>query len=215
MDFNEFNHISHAVVGSIAFTGGIVALSTKKGSKTHKIGGKVFVFGMLYAAISTIGFMMEEFRPLAILMSVSTIYFMASSITALRHKKKYSRVVDTILTLVPLLLFVSTSLQFIRNLPEMSLGTLARLLFATTFALVLFRDIKRIRRRPTEDLFFLKRHAFRMILAFGFAIMAVLRIGVKLDFLGLAFTTFLPMLLALLAAFYVERNLVKLLPAGR
>ncbi len=215
MDLNEFNHISHTIIGTIAFIGGIIALSAKKGSITHKVGGKIFVIGMLYASVSIVGFMIEEFRPLAILMSVATLYFITSSISALRYKKKHAKTIDKCLIILPFLLFVFTAMQFIRALPEISLGTAARFLFASIFALMLYRDIKLIKNRSTEHLFYLKRHAFRMILAFGFAIMAVLRIGIKLDFLGLAFTTLLPLLLALIVAFIVERNLTKLLPKGK
>tara|TARA_R110002051_G_C8566977_1_gene475175 strand:- start:46 stop:693 length:648 start_codon:yes stop_codon:yes gene_type:complete len=212
MDFNEFNHLSHIVIGTIAFIGGIVALSTKKGSRIHKTGGKVFVLGMFYSVISTVVFMTEEFLPLAVLMSVATVYLLISSISALRYKNKYSKTVDTILVIFPVLLFIFTFIQFVRILPEISLGTFARLLFSLTFAIVLLRDIKLIKNRPNEHIYFLKRHSFRMILAFGFAVMAILRIGVKIEFLGLAFTTFTPLLLALLAAFYAERNISKFLP---
>ena len=212
MNFTEFNHISHIIIGTIAFIGGIVALSVEKGSKTHRIGGRIFFLGMCYAAISTIGFIVEEFIPLAVLMSVSTIYLLISSITSLKYKKNYSRVVDKTIVIIPFILFVFVSIQFIRILPEVSLGTFGRLLFAITFAILLFRDLKLIKNRPSSGLFFIKRHAFRMILAFGFAVMAVLRIGVKLDFLGIAFTTVLPLLLSLIAAYYVEQNIIKFVP---
>lgn len=213
MEFHQFNHLSHIIIGTIAFIGGIVALGTKKGSRFHIIGGRAFVLGMLYTAISTIGFMLVEFLPLAVFMSVATVYLLISALSALRYKKKYSRIIDTAIIIFPILLCVFASIQFIRILPEISLGTFARLLFALTFLIVVIRDIKLIRSRPTDHLFFLKRHAFRMILAFGFAVMAVLRIGIKVDFLGLEFTTFFPLLLSLVAALYVEKHIEKVLPS--
>lgn len=211
MDFSQLNHVFHTIIGSLAFLGGIIALSTKKGSHAHKVGGRIFAFGMLYAAISTIGFMFEEFLPLAILMSISTVYLVISSIAALWHRKKYVKVIDNIMIIVPLILCLFTSVQFIKILPEISQGALGRLSFAITFGILLYRDIRLIKNRPDEEVFYIKRHAFRMILAFGFALMAFLRIGVKLDFLGLAFTTFFPLLISLIAAFYVERNILKIL----
>jgi hypothetical protein len=113
--------------------------------------------------------------------------------------------------LVPLVLFLFTSVQFVKILPEMSLGTFSRLLFAITFGILLYRDIRLIKNRPDEEVFYIKRHAFRMILAFGFALMAFLRIGIKFDFLGLAFTTFFPLLMSLITAFYVEQNISRIL----
>jgi len=215
MNFIEFNHLSHIIIGTMGFIGGIVALSTKKGSKVHIRSGRVFVLGMFYAVASTIVFMVEQVLPLALLMSIATSYLLVSSIVSLRYRKKYSRLIDKILVIVPFLLFLFTSLQFILILPEISLGTFARLLFSITFAILLFRDIKLIRSRPNEHIYFVKRHAFRMILTFGFAVMAVLRIGVKVDFLGLEFSTFTPLLLALIAAFYMERNISKIYPNKR
>ena len=211
MDFNEFNHLSHIIIGSLAFIGGIVALATKKGSRTHKISGRVFALSMLYAVITTIAFMFEEFLPLAMVLSGATVYLLISSITALRSKRKYSRTIDIVIVIIPILFFAFTSMHFIRILPEVSIGTLARLLFSITFGILIYQDIKCIRSRPTDHLYFIKRHSFRMILAFGFAIMAVLRIGVKVDFLGLGSTTFFPLLLSLIAAFYVQRNINRFL----
>ena len=106
-------------------------------------------------------------------------------------------------------------MRFISVLPEISIETITPLLMALTFATLIFRDFKLLKNRPTEHLFFLKRHAFRMILAFGFAVMAVLRIGIKMDLFGLELTVFLPLLLSLIAAFYAERNITKILQYGK
>ncbi len=208
---SNFSYLSHTLIGSIAFLGGIIALSSKKGSKIHKIGGRVFFFGMLYAALSIVKFMIDDFRPLAILLSVASIYCMVTSISALRYKRKYSKLIDTIFIIFPILLFTFASMQLVRILPEISLGTLARLLFSFTFALLIVRDYKRLKSNPKEHIFYIKRHAFRMILAFGFAVMAVLRIGVKLDVVDLEFSVVLPILLALFSAFYVGKNIGRLL----
>lgn len=206
---SDFLHWSHTIIGTIGFIGGIVALSSKKGSKLHKIGGRVFFFGMLYSALSIVEFMIEEFRPLAILLSVATVYFLVTSITALRHKRKYSKLVDTIFIVLPVLMFAFTTMMFVAILPEISFGTLARFLFSFTFCLMIIRDIKRIRNKTEDRLYYIKRHAFRMILAFGFAVMAVLRIGVKLEFIDLELTVVIPMVLALFFGFYIERNIKK------
>ncbi|WP_298904193.1 hypothetical protein [uncultured Psychroserpens sp.] len=207
----DFTQWSHTIIGSIAFLGGIIALVTKKGSRFHIIGGRVFFFGMLYASLSIVKFMIEEFRPLAILLSVATIYCMLTSISALRHKRKYSKLIDTILIIFPIILFAFATFQLILILSKISLGTLARLLFSFTFALMVFRDFKRLKSNDKNHLFFIKRHAFRMILAFGFAVMAVLRIAVKFDFIDLEFSVAIPMLIALISAFYVEKKIEKLL----
>ena len=45
----------------------------------------------------------------------------------------------------------------------------------------------------------------------GFALMAVLRIGVKLNVIDLELTVVIPMVLALITGFYIERNIEKLL----
>ena len=207
MDFYELNARAHVIIGSIAFLGGAVALFSKKGSKMHRASGSLFVLGMLYAALSTIVFMMEEFLPLAVLMSLATVYLLFSALSALHHNNRFTRAIDASLIILPVILFTFAFMQFIRILPVFSVGTLARLLFAVTFAILIYRDVRLIRNRPADHLFYIRRHAFRMILAFGFAVMAVVRIGIKIDLLGLEFATFFPLLLALIAASYAERNI--------
>lgn len=210
MDFSQLIHVTHTIIGFLAFIGGIIALSTKKGSITHKIGGRIFALGMLYEALSTISFMFEEFLPLAILMSITTVYLIISSVAALWHRNKYVKGVNTILILVPLILCLFSTVQFVNILPELSLGTFSRLLFVITFGILLYQDASLLKSRPDKEEFYTKRHSFRMILAFGFALMAFLRIGIKFDLLGLAFTTSFPLLMSLIAAFYVENNIGKI-----
>ena len=213
MDLFELNRIAHVIIGSFAFGGGIIALSTKKGSKIHKTGGWIFVFGMFYSAISTIIFMMEEFLPLAVLMGFATVYLLMSSIAALRHTRKSSYIIDRTILLIPILLFAFSFLQFVRILPEISLGAATRLLFALTFGILILKDIKLFRSKPEDHLFYVKRHAFRMILTFGFAVMAIIRIGIKIDFISLEMSTFAPLLVSLIVAFFVEKNIHKFLKA--
>lgn len=79
--FSILIHKSHAIIGTIAFIGGITAFFTEKGSKIHIIAGCTFAIGMLYSAVTVAYFMVEDFRPLAIVLSLATIYFTLSSIS--------------------------------------------------------------------------------------------------------------------------------------
>lgn len=197
---------SHVIIGSVGFIAGIVALTTKKGSSIHKRSGWIFVFGISVAVITTGIFMMDEFLPLAIVMSVASVYLMTSSITSIRHQSSTSRMIDSMIIILPIALTVFPAFRLITSLPDITLVSVGQLMISSIFGFCLYYDIKLMINRPTKRNYWIGRHLYRMILAFGFGLMAILRIGVKVEFLDLEITVISPLIFSLLLAYYFKRK---------
>lgn len=203
----KFTHLSHTIIGTIAFAGGLMALLAHKGGRYHRIGGQVFVYGMLYASVSVAVLMFEEFLPLAIVMSLATVYYLVTAVIAAKTARRPPLFIHYALMAIPALLAAFALFQFLRIMPEVSLGSFGRLLLASVLALAVKEDVYMIRERSPGYLFYIRRHASHMVMAMAFAVMAVLRVGIKFDFFGLAFTTVAPLALGLLAMWYVRANI--------
>lgn len=203
----KFTHISHTIVGTFAFAGGLLALLARKGGRYHRIGGQIFFYGMLYASISVAVLMFEEFLPLAVVMSLATVYYLVTAVMAARTSRRPPLAIHYALMAIPSLLAAFVLLQFLRIMPEVSLASFGRFLFAFVLALAVREDVRMIREPSLSYTFYIRRHASHMIMAMAFAVMAVLRVGIKFDFFGLAFTTVAPLMLGLLAMWYVRTNI--------
>ena len=203
----------HVLIGSIGLIGGITSLVTVKGGKPHKIGGWIFIFGMLVSVITTLRFMADEFLPLAVVMCIATIYLMGSSITAIRNNKKWARVIDFLLLLFPLALFIFPLMSIVRTLPGVSMVTVGQSTISLTFLYCLIEDIKYLRSIPLSRNVVIARHLFRMILAFTFGVMAVIRIGVKVDIIDLEYSVIIPLIFGFIIAIRTKKQKINLPPS--
>lgn len=193
--FDPFSYFIHVVLGSIAFTAGIVALSTKKGTPVHVTSGKVFSYLMILVAISTAIFMAYKFLPLALVMTVAVLYCIPSAINSINNDGRFAFLWDRLLVIIPLLLFLFTSIQFVRFLSIDGVPKAGPILPATTFGFILFQDLALWKNRDRERPFWIRRHMVRMILAFTFTAMAVVRLGINIG-LNLEQTVVFPLLAA-------------------
>lgn len=201
----EFNNILHIGFGSLAFLGGVVALVTKKGSTWHVRGGWLFAVMMGLVILTTVVQMFHEFLALAIVMCITVIYLIPSAILSVNQSAGSFRSLSTALLVLLGLLLLFTLVQFVRiNLGRdgliMGPGVLAAM-FGTLFV----QDWRMLRSPPSHPNAWLRRHLTRMILAFTFAVMAFVRIG--MDFgLSLEMTVILPLAIAAIAIALVYRN---------
>lgn len=201
----EFNNILHVAFGSLAFLGGIVALVTKKGSTWHIRGGRLFAVMMGLVILTTIVQMFHEFLPLAIVMCLTVIYLVPSAILSVNRNAGWFRGYNISLLALLALLFLFTLVQFVRfNLGGDRLiigpGVLAAM-FGTLFV----QDWRMLRSPPLHLNAWLRRHLTRMILAFTFAVMAFVRIGIDFG-LSLEMSVILPLAIAAVAIALVYRN---------
>ena len=199
--------VVHVIFGWAAMGGAIVALSTVKGSRAHKLGGRIFVFPMAVAALTAISFVGEEFGPLVYVMSAATIYLLATSVLAIRNQIGAAPWLEKALIVIPIALFAFSAMFFMRNLQAGNVGLLfGPALYTAVFLILVVGDIRLFLNRPTDPSVWIKRHLFRMLLAFAFAVRALFSIGVDV---GLPFEVAVtaPIILALIATVWFQRRI--------
>lgn len=94
---------SHAFLGGIALLFGLVALVTRKGSKTHKFGGKVFFWSMLISGLiaMVISWLPDHTSPFLFAIGVFSLYLISSGYLAIRYKKPHVNLTfDKVLSLL-------------------------------------------------------------------------------------------------------------------
>lgn len=116
---------------------------------------------------------------------------------------------DKVLIFLPLLLTLFALFQLIRFLmqPSFTIGIVSVILFIFLFSYSFLRDVKRLRSKPQKRIYYYQQHAFKITMAFGFAVMAVLRLGIKIDIINLEYTVLIPLIIFLGFALYAENNI--------
>lgn len=207
--YDPISYLTHVIFGFLAVAGAITALSVRKGSPIHKKAGWVFLIPMALAASTALIFEVEfdETRPLVFIMSAATLYLLTTSLLALRHGWRFAPVTEKIVSTVPVVLFLLSVLVILRGIASAGLPQLAGpTLYAGVFLSLVVGDIRLMRDRQRERVYWVKRHLFRMLLAFAFAVRALFALGIET---GLPFEVVVttPLLLALGATWYFNRRL--------
>lgn len=206
--YDPISYFAHIVFGVLAVAGAVTALSVRKGSPLHKKAGWIFVLPMVLAASTALILEVEfdEPRPLVVVMSAATLYLLTTSVLALRNGWRYAPAIEKVIVIVPAILFLFSTLAILRGVASAALLQVpGPMLYAGVFLSLVIGDIRLMRTRPSERLYWVKRHLFRMLLAFAFAIRALFAIGIETGLpFGVVVTT--PLLLALGATWYFFRK---------
>ncbi len=206
--YDPISYLAHVFFGFLAVAGAVTALSVRKGSPLHKKAGWVFVIPMVVAACTALIFEVEfdERRPLVVIMSAATLYLLATSILSLRNSSRFALIAEKLLVVVPLILFALSIVFLLRSIQSASLANIpGPTLYAGVFLALVVGDIRLIFSRPTDRKRWIKRHLFRMLLAFAFAIRALFAIGIETG-LPFEFVVTAPLVLALIATWYFFRK---------
>ncbi len=199
--YDFFSYFVHVILGFVAFGSGVLALLATKGSSLHIRTGRIFSYLMIAVALSTFIFMAFRFLPLAIVMAISVIYFIPSAIFSLRHQLPNAQLVDRTLIIVPTILLVFSCIQAVRFQLIENGPKIGPVMMALTFGFIVYQDIRVFNQRQHHMNFWIRRHLTRMVLAFTFAAMSVVRIGINF---GLTFeqSTIFPLLAAWLTIIF-------------
>jgi hypothetical protein len=139
-------------------------------------------------------------------MSVATLYLLATSILSLRNGWRYAPIIEKLLIVVPIALFAISAMILYRSIQSASLAQIpGPTLYAGVFLSLFIGDFRLMLSRPTERLRWVKRHLFRMLLAFAFAIRALFSIGIETG-LPFEFVVTAPLVLALGTTWYFFRK---------
>lgn len=199
------NNLVHTGLGSLALIGGVVALATAKGSRLHVRGGKLFAWMMLFVILTSLIAMLNELLPLAIVLSLSVAYLVPSALLAFNRQGKHFVTWNLALMALAGVLFLFTTVQFLRFNLAGDQVVLGPLVLATMFGFLFIQDLRMLKQRPTERNFWIRRHLVRMILAFTIAVMALVRIGINFG-LSLEASVILPLGIAAIAITWIYRR---------
>lgn len=199
---NPYLIVMHIAFGCIGYAGGIVALLVRKGSPLHIQSGRVFSYLMIVPVLATFPFMIERFLPLAIVMAIATLYLVISAILSFRLESPRALAISRMLIIVPILLFTASGLQLVRSIASGSFTIIGPVLLMAVFASLIVGDGKLIRTANRSYHFCLKRHLYRMSLAFGFVTIAVLNINAIELGMPTQLTVILPIGFSLVISYY-------------
>lgn len=201
---HTINSIIHVAFGSAALAGGLVALGAVKGSKWHIRGGKLFVWTMLFVVLTSTFVLFNEFLPLVIVMALAELYLIPSAILSVHRRREALKAWNWPLTALAGLLAVFAAVQFVRfNLASDQLF-LGPGVLAVMFGFLFYQDWVMLRRPLSHRNCWLRRHLVRMILAFTFAVMALVRIGLNFG-LSLEASVVVPLVIAAGAILVIYR----------
>lgn len=155
--------ITHIIFGSIALISGTISLITKKGNKLHKKFGKVFYYTLLLSALISllVAIMPNHKNPFLFFLGLLSLYLIIGGYRSIKFKNKNTLfLVDKIIAYLIIILGIvmvlySISLNSKINIVLLNFGVVS-ILFGI-IDLVLFRDLKRIRKN------WLKIHLTKMI----------------------------------------------------
>lgn len=204
--YHPITYFGHVFAGIVGLVSAVVALSTKKGSSVHIAAGRIFAVTMMIAVVTTLIFLFDrERQPLIIILALGALYLVSSGILAVRNQRRYAKSLERVLMAIPFLIFLFSAFRVFQGLVGSPAQIPGPLIFAAIFGGLLFGDIRVMRSRPTEWVAWVRRHLLRMLLAFGFATMALLRLGLDLG-LPLFVTVVVPLILAFLLSVYFNRR---------
>lgn len=85
----------HVAMGVIALAAGLVAIAARKGGKSHRVGGLVFVFTMIANGLSAAG--IAAWQGESIGAGMLTVYLVFTAFTALRPLPAFGQTVNVVL----------------------------------------------------------------------------------------------------------------------
>ncbi len=206
--YDPISYFLHIGFGTIAIAGAVVALSVRKGSPLHKKAGWIFLIPMTVAALTAFVFEIEieTPRPLAIVMSVATLYLLATSILSLRNGTRGIAIAEKALVVIPLALFAFSAAFLAQSIQSGAMAQIpGPMLYASLFLALVIGDFRKMLSPTMQRQARIKRHLLRMLLAFAFAIRALFSIGIDSG-LPFEFVVTAPIVLALGAAWFFFRR---------
>jgi uncharacterized membrane protein len=161
----------HIAAGSLAIVLGFTALAARKGGRTHRQAGLLFVFAMLTMGISgSIIALSKSWNDPNVIGGFMTAYFVVTGLTSVRAASRQTRSLNVAALMIAITLagVVLTMGVMAYGMPRHAMnGVPAFMLFflGTIFTLSAIGDIRLMRSGPLKGAPRIRRHLWRMLFA--------------------------------------------------
>ena len=164
--------ISHLLVGSIGLLSGVTALSSRKGSRLHRMAGRLFFVSMLSTAASGVYMAFSQSEPNNAIAGIITIYLLITALMTVWRREGKTGVFE-----IAAFLCAATggaaafnfAIDAVQSGTAM-LGGIPYLIFASIVSLAAVLDLSVIVRRGIAGKQRIARHLWRMHLGFAAAV---------------------------------------------
>ncbi len=198
----------HAFFGGIALIAGIGIVILKKGTKQHKLLGKVFSYGMIISsAISMpIALMPVHKNPFLFSISLFTIYLILTGQRALLHKgKKEVSNIDKVISMAMILTSSAMLFKGVYGITQEAYGNILYLFFGGFGLLLSLKDFKFYSIKKRTSTSWLRIHISKMLGAFISSITAFIIAGLGYGDVMIAWI--LPSIIGTIYILYSIRNI--------
>jgi hypothetical protein len=163
---HKINIVTHVIAGSIALLLGIIALLTKKGGRTHKRSGIVFLMLLIVVILTgLVGVFVFGRNTFLLVITVLSGYFGFSGYRALQTKSNRPRLVDIGISLLSLI-SVSYFLYYFKSIGMIWSPIIIYSTVGTLLLVISYDFIRYFIPAPRYGRLWFYEHIFKMIGAF-------------------------------------------------
>ena len=167
-------HALHYALGAIALLALLAALVARKGSKAHIVSGRIFVVGMMIAAVTAYYFVFVSFDIPPVFDATLFVVAAGTAVLALQPPGKWIRRAELLLTVVTFVaaaMLILVGSMLLRS--GAGLSAVPAAVHGAIFAALFFEDLS-FRKSTERDKRKVRRHLFRMSWAVAIGVYAPL-----------------------------------------
>lgn len=172
--FDPFSYYIHIVIGFVGWIGALVALASRKGSRHHILGGRLFMVSTVVVSLTALMLLATRFAPPLFVAALTALYAIATAFLALKPGSQKVRRTEYGLfafELAMLLLFMAMAIP---NVMADNIPVMGPLVIAIIPIILLVGDISFFRNADRRPALRVRRHLARMIWALIISVRAPL-----------------------------------------
>ena len=175
----------HAFFGGLGLIAGMAGIVVKKGSRNHKIAGKIFSLAMIVSALISlvVSRMPNHHNLFLFLIGIFTIYLVLAGNRALTLRSEIKPAADNIDKSISGPMVITSVIMIITGITgliQQEVNSILYVFFGSVGLSLALRDFKTFRTFTTDKKAWLKSHIGRMVGAFIASITAFMVVGLHI-----------------------------------
>ncbi len=172
--FDPFSYYIHIINGFVGWLGALIALASRKGSRQHILGGRLFIISTIVVSITALVLLATRFAPPLFVAALTAIYAIATGYLALQPGSKTIKRTEYGLFLFELGMLLLFMAMAIPNVVAGNINPVGPLVIAIIPIILLIGDIHFFRNADQRPALRVRRHLARMIWALIISVRAPL-----------------------------------------